>query len=90
MTQVSQERDMQTFGPEVNDCHFVFGQTFLRFKNVNCLERDPSEDRAFWRQLERANRLERRNDLARVAIVTVTEVHKVQVLVERFLSPAAG
>ena len=74
MTEVAQEHDVEVLGPEVNDRHLVFRQALGRLEDVDRLEPDAAKDRALRRQLERADRLERRHDLAEMAVITVVFV----------------
>ena len=46
VAQVAQEDDVQALGAEMDDRHFVFGQTLGRLENVDRLEPDAAKDRA--------------------------------------------
>ena len=74
VTQVAQEHQVQVFGPEMNDRHFVFGQAFGGFENVDRLELNAAEEHAFRGKFERSKGLERRDDLAEMAVVAVVLV----------------
>ena len=90
VAEVAQEDEVQVLGAEMDDRHFVFGQALGRLENMDRLEPDAADDLALGRQLERPDRLERRDDLAEMAVVAVVLVaddDQVGRLGDRLVSP---
>ena len=71
MAEVAQEHKVQVLGAEMDDRHFVFGQSLGALEDVDRLEANAANDLAFGRQLERRTTSNGRHDLAQVAVIAV-------------------